>query len=288
VKKKNRAIPWLLCVFLLLFPAAAPAWNAAGHRLIAALAWKEMRVETRAKASALLKHHPDYMRWRTRQREADVDYGVFLEAAIWPDEIRHDPRFHDANAPPTPPLPGFPDMMRHQDWHFRNEPGAQVAGEIDTRLVKLARDLEDVHKAVYALPWFLHLVGDIHQPLHVGGRADRGGNGFTITRPENPGKPISLHAYWDALPGPPWLRQEALARELTFLENRPPPAEGMVADWMSESAALLETEVYPVRQNDAVQEAVITPEFHARARAITRERLAAAGIRLGRWLNRLL
>ncbi|MDR3353138.1 MAG: S1/P1 nuclease [Zoogloeaceae bacterium] len=284
----------LLLSFFLLLPSLAQAWNAAGHRVIAALAWKEMRPDVRKKASELLKRHPDYPRWKKRQREADVQYGVFLEAAVWADDIRRDPRFHDANEPPTPRLPGFPDMLRHSDWHFRNESGAKKRGEIDIRIPQLARDLGQTRKAVYALPWFLHLVGDMHQPLHVGGRGDGGGNGFEVENPTNPKRPfLSLHAYWDGLPGPSGLRGKALARELASLGKRPAPVEGNVALWRAESAALIDTVVYPAHRGKPGKSGRpprvrLTPAFHERAREVARTRIFEAGIRLGHQLNRLL
>ncbi|MCX8144795.1 MAG: S1/P1 nuclease [Azovibrio sp.] len=278
----------LVCIVLLLLPFAAPAWNGAGHRLVAALAWQEMRPAARERASELLRRHPDYARWRQRQQEADVDYGVFQEASTWPDDIRRDPRFHDWDEPPTPRLPGFPDMLRQRHWHYLDRAAAEP-GEIDTRLLTLANTLAHgkVADQVYALPWFLHLVADLHQPLHTGGRDDRGGNAFTIENPYAPRQPfMSLHRYWDDLPGPPWLRGRSLDQALQRHIALPPPAQGDVADWLAESQALLAGPVYPNAQGSLLP--LVTPAFHRRAQAIAAARLAAAGRRLGRWLDQLL
>ena len=63
-----------------------------------------------------------------------------------------------------------------------------------------------------ALPWLLHLVADIHQPLHVGLDGDEGGNKVEIENPFNKRLPFTnVHTYWDDLPGPPWLRGKRLA-----------------------------------------------------------------------------
>ncbi len=280
----------LLLVLLLLLPLPAEAWNAAGHRLVAALAWQEMQPQTRERVSALLRQHPDHARWLKRQQEPhDPAYGVFQEASTWPDEIRSDPRFHDADEPPTPLLPGFPNMLRQTHWHYRDEPGVRSEGEIDTRLEWLARELASGRAAgqVHALPWLLHLVADLHQPLHTGGRGDRGGNDFEIENPFNPKKPfMSLHAYWDDLPGPPWLRGKYLdepLRRLAALERAP---QGDVALWLEESREWLARQVYPDTPGTLLP--LVTPEFHRRAQAIADARLAAAGRRLGRWLDQLL
>lgn len=248
-----------------------------------------MTPETRERVSTLLRQHPDHPRWLKRQREADVDYGVFQEASTWADDIRRDPRFHGAGEPPTALLPGFPHMLRQTHWHYRDEPGAGGKGEIDTRLEQLARELADgrEQEQIYALPWLLHLVADIHQPLHTGGRGDRGGNGFEIENPFNPRKPfMSLHAYWDELPGPPWLRGKYLDKHLRRLSALPPAPQGEVVLWLGESRALVANQVYPDTPGSLLP--LVTPEFHQRAQGIADARLAAAGRRLGRWLNQLL
>ena len=46
-----------------------------------------------------------------------------------------------------------------------------------------------------ALAFYIHFVGDIHQPLHVGRRDDRGGNDITV---KWFGQPKNLHAVWDS------------------------------------------------------------------------------------------
>jgi hypothetical protein len=271
--------------FFLVILCAGPAWawNAAGHRLVAAIAWQTLDPASRAAATALLAQHPDYALWQARQRESDVDYGVFLEASTWADDIRHDPRFGEAGAA-LPPLPGFPDRERHADWHYHD--GAR--GEIDRRLPLLARQLRQGPPAarVHALVWLIHLVADLHQPLHCGGRDDAGGNAYMVENPLRRRRAIvALHAYWDELPGPSWLRGPYLEVARARLMRLPAPVQGDVALWFAESQALLD-EAYPAGADVFLP--ILTPEFQARAQEIADQRVAAAGIRLGRWLKRLL
>jgi hypothetical protein len=277
-----------LCLCLLFLSPAGYAWNAAGHRQIAALAWEEMSAGSRQKVAALLRQHPDYPRWRQRQQKNaptnDPDYGVFLEASAWADEIRGDRRFHGPNDAPPPRLPGFPDMLQHSNWHYRDAKG----GEIDSRLKKLAAMLStgDHAAKIYALPWFIHLVGDIHQPLHCGGRNDRGGNRTTVFVPtQKKRREISLHRYWDDLPGPSGQRGKRLEAAVDKLRRLPPPSRvevvGDVDRWYSESRALLSRQVYPPRKR-------ISADFQKQSEETATLRLSAAGRRLGRWLDRLL
>ncbi|MDR1887836.1 MAG: S1/P1 nuclease [Zoogloeaceae bacterium] len=283
---QKRGLCLLVC--LLLLSPASHAWNAAGHRQIAALAWEEMSEASRRKAADLLRQHPDYPRWRQRQQKndptGDPDYGVFLEASTWADEIRGDARFYGGRDTPTPRLPGFPDMRRHSEWHYRDAEG----GVIDSSLKKLAADLGRGNRAakIYALPWLIHLVGDIHQPLHCGGRNDRGGNQTMVIPPaRSKHSAMTLHRYWDNLPGASRQHGKYLEAVLNDLRRLPPLSNaepvGDVNRWYSESRALLAQQVYPPRRK-------ISAAFHKHAETVAALRIRAAGQRLGRWLDRLL
>ncbi|MCL2020971.1 MAG: S1/P1 nuclease [Betaproteobacteria bacterium] len=272
--------------FLLVgcLPLTAMAWNAAGHRQIAALAWEVMEEPIRQQAVILIKQHPDYSRWRARQQEEDPDYGAFLEAAIWADDIRRDKRFYSSDEPETPLLPGFPNMARHGDWHYQDEAGGQLAKRLPELAEILANSTRGQDERAYALVWLLHLVGDLHQPLHTQGRSDRGGNLFNARFFARPHERISLHRYWDDLPGPLWLRGERLRASLPDIERTQDGGKpGAVKNWLAESRALVERGVYPPGEDGE-----ISPEFHQQAKATARQRIALAGYRLGMWLNQLL
>jgi hypothetical protein len=94
-------------------------------------------------------------------------------------------------------------------------------GELDQQIERLSQLLRSTRKneqITYALPWLLHLVADIHQPLHVGREGDAGGNEVEIENPFNKRLPFSsLHTYWDDLPGPPWLRGKRLEKNTNRL-----------------------------------------------------------------------
>lgn len=282
--------------FLVIFcfaawPMLAQAWNAAGHRLSASIAWQQLSPASRQQIGELLAAHPDYPRW-AEQAESTDPGAIFAEASTWPDEIRHDPRFYDEKRePPTPPIAGLVDQARYKSWHYvdLDERGRRQAGELDRQIDRLAgtlRTANDKAQRVWALPWLLHLVGDIHQPLHVGQTGDEGGNRVTIENPYNPRRPFSsLHAYWDDLPGPGGLRRQRLAaRTDDLLARYPAPVQGSVRRWRTESHALL-AKAYPA-PNDASQ-LVISEEFHRQAGEIAGQRIVAAGYRLGRLLENI-
>ncbi|MBW7901905.1 MAG: S1/P1 nuclease [Rhodocyclaceae bacterium] len=295
----------LLCFLLFAASAPADAWNAAGHRLSAAIAWREMAPATRAAAGRLLADHPEYTRWTARAPAGDADYAAFLAAATWPDDIKRDRRFHDDGDAPTATLPGFPDMARHRRWHYadhRLDDGTRLGGgELDRRLPQLIETLRDPRASAgeraYALLWLLHLVGDAHQPLHVASRVDAagnddaGGNRLWVETPLHPRRPaMTLHAYWDDLPGPPWLRGERLEAAATMLLDAAPadvPAGEAVDDaagWIAESLELARSVAYADLAGEAP---AIDARYHDRALAAAKTQIVRAGRRLARLLDAL-
>ncbi len=275
-----------------LFAGPAQAWNAAGHRLVATIAWQQLSPASREFISAALQRHPDYAHWQTRAR-SDEPAAIFAEAATWPDDIRNDPRFHNEHAGETPaPLPGLPDTARHKDWHYvdLDADGQVVAGQIDRQIDELARLLRSTRQKEqisWALPWLIHLVADIHQPLHVGRHGDGGGNAVEIENPANRRRPFTnLHSYWDDLPGPPWLRGKRLAeRSSALLQSYPAPKQGQVRDWRDESHRLL-ARAYPPETGSLLP--IASDSFQQQTQAIADQRLSAAGYRLGRLLTTIV
>ncbi|MBL8413287.1 MAG: S1/P1 nuclease [Propionivibrio sp.] len=304
---------WLPFLPLMLFlPWPALAWNAAGHRLVASIAWEQLDRQTRIEVSNLLREHPDYARWLKRAGNGDADRVAFIEASTWPDDIRQDQRFYSAGVDePTPTLPGFPDMERRRNWHYVNRPlddthqnharnhahSDPVSGLLDQQLVALAKILgspgSPVSERSYALPWLIHLSGDAHQPLHTSirldaeGKWDRLGNGISVINPFNPRKnSTTLHAFWDDLPGSPWLRGErldAVSQALSARYSCPPPSTS--AQWIDESWRLARNSAYPPGEDNVP---TISTEFFDKVKEIANRRIAQAGCRLADLLRELL
>lgn len=304
----RRLLQALLTTALLLVTPPLLAWNAAGHRLVATIAWQELGAAERTAIGALLAAHPDVATWDKKIQTGDErDWVRFSEASTWADDIRHDPRFFDeGREPATPTLAGFPDMARRRTWHYVNLPLGEVqrpgpaGGELDRRLGKLAEILADPRAEItgraYALVWLIHLVGDIHQPLHVAtrhdahGDDDAGGNGLAVIDPDNPRRPeTNLHAWWDDLPGPPWLRGTRLLAVAQALRGRLPPTPTEVAGdagrWRDESFRLARDVVYAGATELPL---TISADYRRAAREIANERIAVAGRRLAAMLRQLL
>ena len=295
-----------LAALLVLLPLPTLAWNAAGHRLVASIAWKHLDSGARAEAAKLLRDHPDYARWIKRSGDDDSQRAAFIEASTWPDEIRKDKRFYTAGFDEaTPLLPGYVDMERHTSWHSvkrpidGSHPPESSAPSIDTQLMALAKTLGSAEASAverrYALPWLIHLTGDVHQPLHTTvrltatGKWDKLGSGLTVINPFNPHKGSStLHEFWDDLPGPSSLRGERLeSASLALIASQPRPKRSVSTDhWVEESWKIARESGYP---DSASQEEmpVLSEAFFERSKAIADRRVSEAGYRLADLLNTL-
>ena len=285
-------------------PLSAEAWNAAGHRLIARIAWDFLDPQTRLEVADLLRTHPDYVRWQQRGQDRDADRNAFIEASTWPDEIRKDTRFYEVGRDAaSKTLLGFPDMEQHREWHYVNRPvGSDLPenysrGLLDQALPAMAQTITakkaSLTQRSYALPWLIHLVGDAHQPLHTS-RKPLGGSPLQFAdeqkwaNPFNPQKPpLSLHGFWDSLPGPLWLRGARLDEQSKALVASFPYRHysGESAQWLDESWQIARKSGYPSEEEPGK---TLSAAFHQKSRDIAERRLAEAAYRLADLLNRLI
>jgi hypothetical protein len=204
---------------VLLLPRTAPAWNSVGHMAVSKLAYDRLAEAEKLRVYQLLKKHPHFEQFLAAGRPSGVEEPewVFLRAAVWPDWVR--PRDKD------PRGPAVTKYHRSED-HYVNVPfiepkdEAAFAGKtlVSPDLMNVicalkqrcnevrGRTVADEDKAV-ALCWILHLVGDIHQPMHgVSYFADNpsfragdlGGNKIAV---KANGTGTNLHAFWDNVLG---------------------------------------------------------------------------------------
>ena len=303
VKQMSSLRAIFILTFVFLLPLPASAWNSAGHRLIAAIAWEQIDESTRPAVIRILQAHPDYLLWIANAKDDAPERAAFIEAATWPDNIRQDSRFYTPNEEePTPLLPGFPDMQRHRDWHYvnlsldrPNQPA--ISGQFDKQLAALSKTLASPTSSLversYALPWLIHLVGDAHQPLHASTRRDPANPqsdlaiALIVSNPFNPRKSTTtLHAYWDDLPGPPWLRGTWLNKaSKALLVRHPKPAPSTPAQWLQESWQIAKDSAYPPETETPP---TISEAFYESSREIADRRITEAGYRLGELLHNLL
>lgn len=154
---------------------ATRAWDESGHLKIAALAYDELSDAGRVAANTILTNHLEYAAWATEyndyqartpdDREVSLGLYVFILAAVWPDEIRDLDRpethayWHFITYPLKSPLYAFcEDLM----------PETNVVVGIETSMALVADERNSGQTRAKYLSFLMHLIGDIHQPLHCG------------------------------------------------------------------------------------------------------------------------
>jgi hypothetical protein len=204
---KRLLSPGVAAALLIFLAPPAYAWDHFGHQLIARIAWEEMTPTARARAIQILRGAAADTRlgpgagMLSDQQQIDA----FISGATWPDDVRPgDPRstiYHNRDR-------HFTDLFWRQDSDFgpispSNRPDE---GNLLRDMPQLRAELvgTDPAKAAVALAWLLHLVGDIHQPLHASGRitqidagGDGGGNRFCLTPVPSECRFRNLHGLWD-------------------------------------------------------------------------------------------
>ncbi len=141
-------------------------------------------------------------------------------------------------------------------------------------------------KRFQALKFLVHLVADVHQPMHIGNAEDRGGNEIVLNIGE---ETTNLHALWDHFLLPPHKNNlRSLSRKLnneSLQEQKVKWMQGAVVDWTNESRALVLDFGYPV---DFEFQRTVSKEYIKQGRKIVREQLCKAGIRLSYILNQII
>ncbi len=178
----------LLAAGALLFTPNAHAWDAAGHMLVDQIAWNHLKPEVREKVNALLPA-------LETTHNGKQPYN-FVTAGAWMDDMRSKKgyawsKWHYVTIPWTADGVAF----------ALPEPPNVVWG-IGQAIDKLKGKESAIADETQALAMLMHLIGDLHQPLHATDRDnDRGGNAVLIHGVPFtdlwPGTIPNLHAYWD-------------------------------------------------------------------------------------------
>jgi hypothetical protein len=255
-----------------LIPAPALAWGKTGHRVVAAIADTQLSGLAHAQVEQILGP------------------GESLdEAANWPDEMRSAPgEFWQKTATP---------------WHYVTLNGimydhAPSEGDALEALGRFSKTLQDPTASradkQLALRFVVHLVGDLHQPLHVGKCCDKGGNDVKVTWF---GNATNLHAVWDSqLVDDEQLSFSELAAKL---ERHLSPQDVVKwwdvnpRDWISESAEIRDTlyppAAKPVKGRKRKKGQPLLPDlsytYVYKFTPVVERRLSQGGVRLAAYLN---
>lgn len=178
---------FIVCILSLFFSVSVFAWGQQGHRLIADIATEHLTKEAREGISRLLMSD------------------TLADISNWPDRIKSKKEYR-----------------KYSSWHYctvkdgesysHSEVGGSIVVQLNSAVERLKK-LESLpgFSKRETLAWVVHLVGDLHQPLHVGRPGDKGGNKIIVSWY---GDKTNLHRLWDSQ-----ILRKISARETVLLKE---------------------------------------------------------------------
>jgi len=285
-----------IAIFLaLLLARAAPAlaWGDEGHEVIGLIAQSFLTPAVRAKVQAMLAADPDGLTehtiaaattWADKYRDSNTN-GARQATRQW--------HFVDIEL-------GAPDLDRACFGHPGLPAGtpassgpaqACVVDKIKEFSAELANSATDAEERVVALKFLLHLVGDLHQPLHASDDNDHGGNN---KRASANGLPAgTLHHYWDTefveQLGPDPKRIAAMLTARISPDDAKAWARGGPPDWAMDSFLVAKDDAYGRLPAPNARGSYRLPDTYvAMATRDAAMQMSKAGVRLAVVLNTAL
>jgi S1/P1 nuclease len=260
------------------------AWNALGHRVVANIAYDYLELSVRKKVDKMVldlsKEYPD------------ITY--FNQIAPWPDTLRGQKielytRWHYINTPFSKDGTPLKDIVDTDN----------IVWAIESLKVILKNPKANAFERARSLAFLVHLVGDIHQPLHTVGyisakypEGDQGGNLYIIKYPAVKPQSMTLHRLWDQ--GIDSLTGDTSSENIKIITQAivsmyPADYFGSKINnlepvsWAEEGLEVASTFVYSTPENS-----VPNTMYLDRGRTMVEQKIALSGYRLANMLNQLL
>ncbi|MBN8653012.1 MAG: S1/P1 nuclease [Cytophagales bacterium] len=230
-------------------------WGATGHRATGLIAERHLSKKAKKKIDAILGGESLAM------------------VSNWMDEIRSDSTY---NYTADWHWTTIPDGGKYED--VESNPDGKVIMMIEKIIGELKRGGLSAKQEQEYLKMLVHMIGDMHQPLHVGKPGDRGGNDVKVKWFRNDS---NLHRVWDS----EMIDDTKLSyTELADALGKPGKdklakwQQGTVRDWALESVSY-RPQVYDIGNGS------LSYSYSYKYLPIAKERLLQAGIRLAALLN---
>ncbi|PTQ92698.1 S1/P1 nuclease [Mucilaginibacter yixingensis] len=256
----KKALVFITPVFVALL---CISWGPTGHRTVAAIAEKHLTPNARQHIQELIGENS------------------LADISNYADEVRDTLHFkHTAK------------------WHYLDLQGGltfeQFAAAVKAdrqpnvygAVLKCCNDLKSDTASkltrILALKFLVHLVGDMHQPMHVSHAEDHGGNLIKVVY-NDPRKPTNLHAVWDSK----LIDQQPLTLDMRVADYDNASPE-QIARWQSDDILMWAYESYAISEQiyaDLAKRHGLNSMYYSTAIPIVRKRILQGGIRLAGLLN---
>lgn len=245
-------------ILMLFVHSQTFAWGQLGHYLIGLMAEMQMKKSTIRKVDKII-------------------YPMSIgRSGTWMDEIKSDTAYNYAYS-----------------WHYLTSKHGEYDPAHQEKTGDAYESIQRIKKELMAggltpeveaekLKMLIHIVEDIHQPLHVGTGEDKGGNDVRL---EFFGNPTNLHALWDSgmidRQGMSYTEiADELYRRITPEMQKNYRAKSM-QDWLAEAVSVRDR-VYDLPENKRISYQYMYFKY-----PIVEERMVAASVRLAQILEEI-
>lgn len=283
-------------------PAPSLAWGFQGHEIVAALAWQYLTPKAQSRILNLLELDtdtltaPDFVSrapWADLYRNEHRDTGSWHYVDI---PLSDSDSLADAEAAETPLCP-------HPTLSTSAAIGAPaddcIVDKIEQFQAELKNPTTPTAERLLALKFLIHLVGDIHQPLHASDNNDKGGNCVWI---KDGARVTRLHGWWDTdvvrdLMGSDTPQSYAMYLKAQISNKQVRSWQtGGPALWAAQSAVLahnvayrLDARTLPTCAHENRDAPLALPTaYSVLAEGVAKSQLEVAGVRLASVLNTAL
>jgi len=170
-----KSIKKLMIILTLSFvPYVAGAWGVLGHRIVGQVADYYLNAKTRKAVQQILGTESMAM------------------AANWADFIKSDTSYNYLSNWHYVNLAA--NLSKTAVFNFLDQPEINIYTKTNEMIAILKNPKSTATQKKFALRMIIHLVGDMHQPMHTARKDDLGGNKILLTWF---GEKSNLHRVWD-------------------------------------------------------------------------------------------
>lgn len=183
------------------------AWGDLGHQTVGEIAQRSLSPKGKKLVQSILGHGP------------------LAEAATFPDLVRSDSDYNEFSSfhfvEIDPRYKGSYDAIPFE-LREKRDANTLISGVPEKLFDGVFSNKFSRNQQMDLLRYLVHLVGDVHQPLHVGNGYDRGANWCNVKYKVGEGektaiKSTNLHSFWDS----------AMVEEVFFAQKKKDPAYKM-------------------------------------------------------------
>lgn len=256
---KNNLKPVFFLALTMFFSQIVFGWGQTGHRVVAKIAEENLSPKTKKALSKIM------------------GFETLVEASTWMDDIKSD-RAYDYARP----------------WHYVTIPDgttyATAEPSADGDAYEAIKRMKEIVKNETSTPeqkkdairMLVHLVGDFHQPFHVGNGQDKGGNDVKIKWFN---KSSNIHRIWDSQMIESKQFSYSELSDLLMCSNDKFPDAYHNTDldlWVSEAVAL-RPQIYSFDDEENLSYRYLYDNWHT-----VKTQLLKGGLRLAAVLNEIL